>query len=199
MERPATDTLGLPVEVLAEIFCLASQQDWGDDPDFFSLQRQRSLGDWGDEPIVIGHVCRHWNYVAMSTPQLWSSIALTLTAKNAKFKTKLAKLALTNSAALPLFITFTAQGLDKHANACLNLLWDQSHRWRAISLEFPWGNRPSCLQNPSLQILEELEIWIEMMMTMPIPGCSWTRPTFAKLRPICFQRIFSSHGTNYFL
>lgn len=74
----------LPPEVIGRIFRLVAQDDRS-----FSLHR-------------ITHVCRHWRYLAISDPSLWTNVRLNVNAAGVEYTTTLIQ----RSGSLPLSVDF---------------------------------------------------------------------------------------------
>ncbi|KAF5362483.1 hypothetical protein D9756_002717 [Leucocoprinus leucothites] len=122
--RVATNVL--PNEVLAAIFLAASPPI-----DFDSMEFSIGVGDYCDEyvptveemevsrpekeedfsfryfPLVVSAVCVMWRQVALSMPQLWTSLSLKITHKSARHKTDLLQFYIEHSGDLPFSL-----GLD---------------------------------------------------------------------------------------
>lgn len=103
------------------------------------------LASAADAPVVLGQVCNYWRSIAISTPNLWSSLNLHLRPNNAKFKPDLANTALSRSGACPLTIDLIFTGddydwdgdWDEHAESCLDSVLNHSRRWKSMYFQLP--------------------------------------------------------------
>jgi hypothetical protein len=88
----------LPPEVLSEIFLCCK------DENNISHPRLNKV------PLLLGGVCGRWRTVALSTPRLWNSFALTIRPKYLKSDAMLAKTWLARAATCPLTIRLGSRG-----------------------------------------------------------------------------------------
>ena len=89
----------LPPEVLSEIFLRYKDENHN-----ISLPRLNKA------PLLLGGVCGRWRTIALSTPRLWNSFALTIRPKYLKSDAMLAKTWLARAAACPLTIRLGSRG-----------------------------------------------------------------------------------------
>jgi hypothetical protein len=113
-------------EILSEIFLWCLGHDL--------LKSAKSV------PVVLGKVCRYWRSVAISTPNLWSSLDLNIHGKNVQSSSWLLNTALSRSGACPLTIIL-GMGMgkegDEHFDSCLDAILNHSHRWKSMFFRLP--------------------------------------------------------------
>src|SRR5882672_9516402 len=88
----------LPPEVLSEIFL-----HYNDENNISDLQLNTA-------PLLLGGVCSRWRTIALSTPRLWTSFALTIQPKYLKSDVMLAKTWLARAGTCPLTIRLASHG-----------------------------------------------------------------------------------------
>ncbi|KAF5327583.1 hypothetical protein D9619_004652 [Psilocybe cf. subviscida] len=70
---PVRKVILLPTEIIARIFlCFTS-----DPTQPSQTPNIKSFDESVKQPLILSHVCKHWRYVALGTPILWSSIYIT--------------------------------------------------------------------------------------------------------------------------
>ncbi|KAF8069201.1 hypothetical protein FPV67DRAFT_1110108 [Lyophyllum atratum] len=169
--QPPPSINRLPIELLADIFSLTLRNyagDWGMHGPPLSRNfpgLSFSPGSSSD-PMMLAQVCRHWRDVALSTPMLWSSMAIACTDRRRHIP--LLEIWLQRSRTCPLTISLLEpfwETKDKNqwwpqqcalATDILSLLITQSHRWKSINFRFSL-RIPFVLENlhpESFQILE---------------------------------------------
>ncbi|KZP25040.1 hypothetical protein FIBSPDRAFT_929587 [Athelia psychrophila] len=140
----------VPREILSEIFLyFRPDEQTRDTPDL-----RRSI-------ILISHVCQSWRNVALSTPQLWSTIIVNLGPRDAQRKLDCAKAWIERSRQYPLSISISCLMPNRSAKAwkeLLDILIPHSHRWRSAKI-LTWTDYLSGL-NGHIPKLESLDIRI---------------------------------------
>jgi hypothetical protein len=137
--RQVQDTIGthrailsplrrVPPEILSDIFvqCLPRTQ-------YIGPMRHQA-------PLLLGQICRRWRQVAFSTPQLWSSISITVTGCDVAPAFGTLEAWFSRSMLLPL--SFCLQASHPIASpdlirSILQIAFKHVHRWRAVQLTFP--------------------------------------------------------------
>jgi len=88
----------LPPEVLSEIFLC-----YNDENNVLYIRLNKV-------PLLVGGVCSRWRTIALSTPRLWNSFALTIRPKHLKSDAMLAETWLARAGRCPLTIRLASQG-----------------------------------------------------------------------------------------
>lgn len=116
----------LPIELVSRIFMFAAESNV---VEYFEADRPFA---WHPS-ILLNAVSKGWRNVALSTPQLWTSIIIDLSIDH--LKTDITTEWLGRSRALPISITFKSHSLDK-SNAdylnLLNIIQSHSTRWKCV-------------------------------------------------------------------
>ncbi|GLB42436.1 hypothetical protein LshimejAT787_1104510 [Lyophyllum shimeji] len=141
----------LPVELLADVFFLSLQ----DNRVMKGPPRSRKFPGlsfspgWSSDPMILASVCRHWRAVALTTPMLWSSLAILCSQR--KHHIPLLRTWLERSADCPLTICLVEPFRESKERAqwwpqqqalatdILSLLITQAYRWKAIDFRFSLG------------------------------------------------------------
>ncbi|KAJ7128716.1 hypothetical protein C8R44DRAFT_778553 [Mycena epipterygia] len=135
--------LTLPNEITSEIF-------------FQSLDSSERLPSDPSSPLFLGHICRKWREIALSTPSLWSTIEI--------------KIINTHDSALRLLETWLARSRDccltvsifhscpelASAHKFVDAILPHHKRWWKIQLVIPFRDIP--VIGDELPLLEELSI-----------------------------------------
>lgn len=154
----------LPLEVLEEIFlhCVKDQE-------FLTPTPQTP-------PLLLSSICKLWRGVAHSSPQLWSSISITLSGESCIPNLSLVKVWIERSGSSPLSFHLSQQGsgdttADSFSNPSVTLGLFVSHhaRWRRVHLEYKdWrietglGKLPKDASFPMLEsIYLKRGYWVE--------------------------------------
>ncbi|KAF7329199.1 F-box domain-containing protein [Mycena kentingensis (nom. inval.)] len=147
--------LDLPREVSSEIFLqtvvdVFAQREAG-------LRKRNRLQLF---PLSLAHVCRSWRDIALSTPALWSSVALAC--YNIWAPVKMLERWLARSGALPLDL-YLDTGDRAMADEILPVILPYATRWRRLHFFASWGNQDLFVLDPTMfshapAMLEELEM-----------------------------------------
>ena len=127
----------LPRELLQEIFtyCLPS-----------SRRASSSIISCEEAPILLGRICSSWRQIVMSTPQLWSSIHVSLPGSTNRVRVlqrvKAVERLLELSGTCPLSISFSCSGnsisaVEEAASSLFQVLSPSSQRWETLNLILP--------------------------------------------------------------
>lgn len=162
----------LPFEVMSNIFL--ATLDTPKDPCLIP-SRDRLTHQAGfppdHTPLFLGQVCRRWRSLALSIPQLWSTITLPYLSDS---RMKLASLWLLRSGkTTPLSLTIcqTANpwtppesSIDRLTRSMLDLLIPKVHRWKEINfilarLAVPYEPLISCIADGCATSLEVARFW----------------------------------------
>lgn len=117
----------LPVEILSEIFlCVHDPFSWHIHDDLSLLKTA----------MLPGQVCHSWRTVALTTPELWSSIILPITRRMPTSIFKLTSTRLERSGGSPLSLAING-ALTEHGDIhpLLDTIAAASHRWKHIDLD----------------------------------------------------------------
>ncbi|KAJ7137250.1 hypothetical protein C8R46DRAFT_1322133 [Mycena filopes] len=119
--------LTLPFEITCKIFrSTLNAQDWRD----AAVSNRVSL--------QLGHICRMWREIALSTPELWNTLDIRVSYPSLQFlgvQQYLARLFLSRAASLPLDIPM--YGDPDSFQTMLDILIPYSRTWARISFEYP--------------------------------------------------------------
>ncbi|KAJ7697992.1 hypothetical protein B0H17DRAFT_1261053 [Mycena rosella] len=124
----------LPPEILCQIFLTAL-------PDPPKIPIHSSIGPLSSseritgDPWVFARVCQRWRALALASPNLWASIAVTTVLSERDLPALYAQLQRSKSAGLDILLKFQ-QGQRRSFEPFLSTLAGQCHRWRSIHLEF---------------------------------------------------------------
>lgn len=122
----------LPPEILSEIFLHCIQPHSFDSP-YYSPNARLDRAPW-----LITHVCSRWRSIALSTPRLWASFALTIRPKYLRSDVLLAKTWLWRSGKCLLSIHLESEG--KYHNTMFSLMEVfllHCERWYDVRLSLP--------------------------------------------------------------
>ncbi|KAJ7168937.1 hypothetical protein C8R46DRAFT_1268567 [Mycena filopes] len=144
-----------PNEILSEIF-LATLPKY---PKFPELAGPSS-------PVILGHICREWRAVSLSTPALWCALRFDLDSSHADAQAALLALWLSRARALPVSIGFFSprdETLEEMVPDVVRflaiLLRGHSSQLQNLILSVPLcGNTLRLLQSTSTPRLERLQI-----------------------------------------
>lgn len=143
----------LPVELLSEIFKLCL-------PGSYIVPKLKSA------PLLLVQVCSSWRRLALSIPQLWSSIAVEVTVQRCRPPVPLIELWLQRSVNQPLSFSITeleqedAREIPDPVTAAsvLKSFVPAHHRWTSVKLEYHDWRWPSGLEQlPPDALLDSLE------------------------------------------
>ncbi|KZP25039.1 hypothetical protein FIBSPDRAFT_929586 [Athelia psychrophila] len=140
----------VPREILSEIFLYFR-------PDETSLDTP----DLRPRVMLTSHVCQSWRNVALSTPQLWSTIIVNLGPRDAQRKLDCVKAWIERTGQYPLSIIISCIMPNRSARdwkALLDILMPHSHRWRSAKI-LTWTDYLSGI-NGHIPKLESLDIRI---------------------------------------
>jgi hypothetical protein len=132
----------LPPELLTEIFLLWTRE--------------------ASDVSVIAAVCNRWRKLALSTPQLWSTIRIGLHKENSHSQAKIVQTWLKRSAMCPLSLTLEQEvgdGSDSHP--VINVIIPHSHRLEYLSISI-YGDMIRALSplKSQLPALKTLDLWV---------------------------------------
>lgn len=119
----------LPAEILSEIFiqCMKPQPP---DPSCHYL-----IARLDRAPLLVSKVCSGWRSIALSTPTLWASFALTIRPKYLKGDVLLAKTWLGRSGKCPLTIGLASEGkFQNNMRPLMRILLLHCERWYDVQL-----------------------------------------------------------------
>ena len=120
----------LPPEVMSEIFlhCMAPVDPF--DP--------RESPRLDKSPLLVSQLCSRWRKIALSTPRLWTSFALTIQPKYLKDDVLLAKTWLGRSGTCPLSIALGSRGnYSRSMQSLTDVFLLHCERWYDIQLSLP--------------------------------------------------------------
>jgi hypothetical protein len=144
----------LPVEILSEIFLHLEDTATPDTTCKWCFRPPKL----NKTPMLLGNVCSRWRAVALSTPSLWASFALTIGSDNLEHTTALAEMWLARAGVCSLSISLSS---TSHCNDSMRPLMQAflpyCERWYEVRLDLPtdfvydWYPAKNCL--PMLQTL----------------------------------------------
>ena len=119
----------LPPEILSEIFLHCKNEG------LTKLQLNKA-------PLVLGSVCNRWRTIALSTPQLWASFALTIRSAYLKSDVVLATTWLARAGTCPLTIRLACRGYARGSTRgfmqpLMDVFLLHCERWYDIHLSLP--------------------------------------------------------------
>lgn len=124
----------LPTEILSEIFLALPR-----DPDI------HPFAIW-NSPVLLTRVCSRWRDVAISTPQLWDTVDLSVDDRSVRpFTMEFWQTWLSRSGACPLKLKVhfkSFRPIDFHYRAVAKLFSSYSHRWWHIHIVAPITTKP---------------------------------------------------------
>ncbi|KAJ7162358.1 hypothetical protein C8R46DRAFT_1283198 [Mycena filopes] len=136
--------LTLPFEIISKIFR--------------STVDSRDVAVSNRVSLQLGHICRMWRQIALSTPELWNALDIRVSYPSLQFlgvQQYLARLFLSRAASLPLDISM--YGDPASFRTMLDILIPYSRTWTRISFEFP-GDMGMPLIHHQLPALTTLEL-----------------------------------------
>ncbi|KAJ3567588.1 hypothetical protein NP233_g6275 [Leucocoprinus birnbaumii] len=137
----------LPAEILQEVFfwCLPTPSNANQHAVFM---RREILTSPRHAPLLLCHVCRHWRDVALSSPNLWTTLSVIVRLGVAVPAPDLVSLWLSRSGALPLEISLHQQNESSvncvAAGRVLDIFEEHISRWGKVRLEL-YGPRSTRL------------------------------------------------------
>ncbi|KAJ7190736.1 hypothetical protein GGX14DRAFT_579537 [Mycena pura] len=151
LDRLVYPVLTLPPEISSEIFRHVAPKFAPNIPNIGACSFQKYY--W---PLQLASVCRAWRAIALSTPALWSVIAIF--GDSTRDFEQLLRLWLARARSLPLdlYISLT---LDPVSHTILSILAPYASQWRHVSLEsFSPFTLPVHLFPGPLRLLESLKV-----------------------------------------
>ncbi|KAF8205563.1 hypothetical protein K438DRAFT_1818040 [Mycena galopus ATCC 62051] len=147
--------LALPPEILADIFffCLP----FHDDVSIFPHPK--------DAPLVLCAVCQRWRNIALTTPQLWSSISFDadrlLTSQSGALYLDFVRMWLSRARSAPLSLYWDTFVPSDTAHSLLEIVSGLSMRWQVI--EFGWHVPSSVIPvDGNYPFLEKLYLFMNL-------------------------------------
>jgi hypothetical protein len=117
----AEQCLGLPPEILSEIFLMSF---------LYNLNDLHNIAiPWRISVLLPGQICRYWRNVALSTPRLWSAFSLNLRREYMDRELNLATIWLTRSGGAPLTIALRSLDGLPHTNPVIDVVLAHAPRW----------------------------------------------------------------------
>ncbi|KAF5364561.1 hypothetical protein D9758_005500 [Tetrapyrgos nigripes] len=146
----------LPAELLGRIFEIVCEET----PTLLSKTNPSRIKIYQQPPFTLASVCRGWRHIVIGTSKLWSNLRLLPTTQDAISQLEPRfRLCLARSGIHPLSIDISFAAEDRESNRLVDLLIDQSARWRdaRISAEMNSEMFPT-LSGRSFPLLESLSI-----------------------------------------
>ncbi|KAF8180031.1 hypothetical protein K438DRAFT_1725683 [Mycena galopus ATCC 62051] len=141
----------MPPEILQQIFvgCLPT--------------RHNAIMHPSDSPLLLGRVCSAWRTIALSTPELWSSVHVVVpTSPEPAAVCELLRTWLQRSGNWPLSISvFIPQGtgFEENLRTFMNIILPHSPRWKSLRLlQRSWPELLCKLSSEDVPSLEVLQI-----------------------------------------
>lgn len=147
----------LPAEILAEIFAFLCQE--------IEIVPRDSRNPAALSPLRVSQVCSQWREAALSTPKLWSNIAIHAMQKYPipSSRVHLLRLHLERSQQCPLTLRLNiGRGSVDEARPLVEQLVEHSHRWHSVNLDVAPGVIPF-LDGAKCRLprLEALTCWLQ--------------------------------------
>ncbi|KIM75573.1 hypothetical protein PILCRDRAFT_78729 [Piloderma croceum F 1598] len=95
----------LPAEILSEIFLHLEEMTTPSTTPSETIEWTCGSPRLNKTPLLLGNVCSRWRTVALSTPSLWASFALTIESDHLERSTALAEMWLARAGVCPLSIS----------------------------------------------------------------------------------------------
>lgn len=155
----------LPAEILQEVFfwCLPTPSNASQQAVFM---RRETLSSSRYAPLLLCHVCRQWRDVALSSPNLWTTLSVIVRLGVAVPAPDLVSLWLSRSGALPLDLALYQQN-DSNANCVavghiLDIFEQRILRWGKVHLELsgPCSTRLGIGDERAGPLLEDFRLYI---------------------------------------
>ena len=159
----------LPPEVLSEIFLC------------YKDENSVSLPRLNKAPLLLGGVCGRWRTIALSTPRLWNSFALTIRPKYLKSDAMLAKTWLARAATCPLTIRLGSRGdYQNPMRLLMKVLLLHCEQWYDIHISVPRpvleSLTPAKNRFPRLQKLSlDVELYDPLRIFECAPRLRWLK------------------------
>jgi hypothetical protein len=152
----------LPPEVLSEIFLYYNDEN---NVPYIRLNKA---------PLLLGGMCSRWRTIALSTPRLWNSFALTIRPKYLKSDTMLAETWLARAGRCPLTIRLASQGTYRNP---MKLLMKEflchCEWWYDIHISVPLSVLESLTPAKNrLPRLQRLSLDVQLFEHLDIFGCA---------------------------
>ncbi|KAF8654197.1 hypothetical protein AX16_003724 [Volvariella volvacea WC 439] len=139
----------VPLEILQEIFVHCLPTDLFIRPDSYKA------------PLLLARVCRAWRHVVLSTPKLWSRLAIQLSQANSERRISMMKTWILRSSGHPVCLfAYVPTADDTTIDAFLRLFTSNLHRWKNLRLTLPAHCRLPVMEalNQGTPLLESLQI-----------------------------------------
>ncbi|KAJ7287836.1 hypothetical protein C8J57DRAFT_597090 [Mycena rebaudengoi] len=165
-QRKASHPAGrMPRDIWEEIFihCLPTLPD----PDSPSYNRQPELLNHLSAPLLLTQVCKSWRKVALSLPDLWTSLSVVVRSGRAFPSLEVASNWLKRTGGLPLALslyqTNESEGNQEVADDILALYMRYMTRWRDVRLD---------IANPTYgRSLQPINLYVPLLETFHLTTC----------------------------
>jgi hypothetical protein len=156
-----------------------------------------------EAPLILTQICGGWRNIALSSPRLWSTLAIKTSARHErkqdeeKFK-NIVQMWLSRSAACPLSISLTSGTLFQSyrtPSSRLVPIWDalapHIGHWKSLDLNVPESSLSTLFTSPPrhLPLLESLKLDVFPEMQ------SWQATSFTLESAPRLKRVFFAHVT----
>ncbi|KAJ7128536.1 hypothetical protein C8R44DRAFT_778146 [Mycena epipterygia] len=159
--------LTLPNEIVSEIF-------------FQSLDPSDRLSSGPASPLFLGHICRDWRDIALSTPALWTAIELHLDSPRPReHQLELLKIWLNRSRDCPLSVAIyqgLAAGTRASARPFIEAISPHCRRCHTLNLVIPFCD--AALIKGELPLLRTLAIGFTDIPRNTQPSPTWPAEAF---------------------
>lgn len=123
----------IPKEILSTIFVRCLPDRW---PDDFTGLLSKPI------PILLSQVCSLWRSVAISTPELWSSIQVDISRDDSESRIEWFRTWLSRNGSAPVRLRLRiGPNIDPlYSHPLIPILSSQSDRWQHLQLIAPWAS-----------------------------------------------------------
>ncbi|KAJ7146618.1 hypothetical protein C8R44DRAFT_864361 [Mycena epipterygia] len=165
LETLVSPILRIPPELLCHVFILALPRRTPTSPTIPVLGARILRGPWNlAGPWVFGQVCRHWRVLALSFPNLWTSIVASTSLWGRELPLLNIQLHRSGNAPLDLLIKFTSgqrSSMETFFDVFLATLIGHCGRWRTLQFEFDGA----CLPHRAFDALGEMPLLKELVFS----------------------------------